>query len=76
MQRDASGGLGVGRRQLGRHNLQLLALAPDQRQARAQAGQLVRGAAAQATATAGDDDGLALEETGPKHRAVALGVGR
>src|SRR6218665_576728 len=44
--------------------------APRQRQPGAEAGQLVRGAAADAAAPAGDDDHLALEEPGSKDGTV------
>ena len=52
------------------HRLQLLDLAPHQRHAGAQVGQLVRCAAADAAATAGDDHRLTGKEAGAKHGFV------
>jgi hypothetical protein len=55
---------------LGEHCIELLALASADDDVRAQCGEFVRGAAADAGAAAGDDDGLAGEQTGAEGRAV------
>ena len=62
---DAAGGL-----DLAAHRLELLELAADDRDARAERGELVRGAAADARAAAGDDGDLAGEQVGAKDGAV------
>jgi hypothetical protein len=75
VQADAAAGLGVDPADFVLRRLQLVELAPYQRQARAQRRQLVRGAAAQPAAAPGHDDGLALIQPRPEYRRVALAGG-
>jgi hypothetical protein len=56
---------------LGPDRVELLLLAPDQHHVRAQRGELVRGAAADARAAAGDDDDLPVEQAGREDGAIA-----
>src|SRR6185437_11972943 len=55
------------------HAVELVLRASDQREPRAQRLEFVRGAAAEARAAAGDDDGLALEQAGTEDRTVGHG---
>jgi hypothetical protein len=54
--------------------VELFLLAADQHHVRAEAGELVRGAAADARAAAGDDDGLAPEQVRPEDGLVSHGL--
>ena len=54
---------------LARDRFELLGFAADQRDARAERGELVRGAAADAAAGAGHDAGLAGEQAGAEDRS-------
>ena len=62
----ARGAAGV--RDLARDRFELLRLAPDQGDARAERGEFMRGAAADAAAGAGDDAGLAGEQAVAENR--------
>jgi hypothetical protein len=62
-----------GRVDLGGDSVELLAVAPDQRDECSERGKLVGGAAPDAAATAGDDNALAVERAGPEHRTILQG---
>ncbi|MNR20857.1 hypothetical protein D3C85_1377240 [compost metagenome] len=67
VQADASGRLGIDPGDLLPGSLQLFQFASHERQAGAQRRQFVGGATAQATAAAGHEDGLAIEQAGAEY---------